>query len=118
MTFGFQGKGHTDNRVVWLNLSEMLHDITLELVYAYKILVVKVMNLDHNLTKQIEEICAARGVRLTSQRKQVFELISASNKAASAYELLEALKKMSLRQSHQLFTGRSIFTGARVHSPG
>jgi Fur family zinc uptake transcriptional regulator len=71
----------------------MLHDIRLELVYAYKIMVVKVMNLDHNLTKQIEEICAERGVRLTSQRKQVFELISSSNKAASAYELLEALKK-------------------------
>ncbi|SJN59848.1 MULTISPECIES: zinc uptake transcriptional repressor Zur [Vibrio] len=52
-----------------------------------------VMNLDHNLTKQIEEICAARGVRLTSQRKQVFELICSSRKASSAYELLEALQQ-------------------------
>jgi Fur family zinc uptake transcriptional regulator len=52
-----------------------------------------VTNLNHNLTKQIEEICNARGVRLTSQRKQVFELICASKKASSAYELLEALQK-------------------------
>jgi Fur family transcriptional regulator, zinc uptake regulator len=49
--------------------------------------------LDHNLTKQIEEICVARGVRLTSQRKRVFELICSNNKASSAYELLEELKK-------------------------
>jgi len=52
-----------------------------------------VMNLDHNLTKQIEDICVARGVRLTSQRKQVFELISSSKKASSAYELLDSLKQ-------------------------
>ncbi|WP_114767366.1 zinc uptake transcriptional repressor Zur [Vibrio rhodolitus] len=51
-----------------------------------------VENLDHELIKQIEEICAARGVRLTSQRKQVFQLICASPKASSAYELLEQLK--------------------------
>lgn len=52
-----------------------------------------VMNLDHKLTKQIEELCAARGVRLTSQRKRVFELICSSKKASSAYELLEDLKQ-------------------------
>ncbi|MDC0612363.1 zinc uptake transcriptional repressor Zur [Vibrio sp.] len=52
-----------------------------------------VMNLDLNLTKQIEEICTARGVRLTSQRKRVFELICSSQKASSAYELLEDLKQ-------------------------
>lgn len=52
-----------------------------------------VKNLDHNLTKQIEEICAARGVRLTSQRKRVFELICKNKRASSAYELLEELKK-------------------------
>ncbi|XAW89740.1 zinc uptake transcriptional repressor Zur [Vibrio sp. CDRSL-10 TSBA] len=52
-----------------------------------------VINLDTKLTKQIEEICAARGVRLTTQRKRVFELICASKKASSAYELLEDLKQ-------------------------
>ncbi|QXO17135.1 MULTISPECIES: zinc uptake transcriptional repressor Zur [Vibrio] len=52
-----------------------------------------VINLDTKLTQQIEEICAARGVRLTTQRKRVFELICASKKASSAYELLEDLKQ-------------------------
>ncbi|MFL7866037.1 zinc uptake transcriptional repressor Zur [Vibrio cincinnatiensis] len=52
-----------------------------------------VMDLDNKLSKQIEEICAARGVRLTSQRKRVFDLICASKKASSAYDLLEDLKK-------------------------
>ncbi len=52
-----------------------------------------VMNLDQNLTKQIEELCVTRGVRLTAQRKRVFELICSSKKACSAYELLEELKK-------------------------
>ncbi|ENI4130419.1 zinc uptake transcriptional repressor Zur [Vibrio fluvialis] len=52
-----------------------------------------VIDLDNKLTKQIEEICATRGVRLTSQRKRVFELICASKKASSAYELLEDLKQ-------------------------
>lgn len=51
-----------------------------------------VINLDQQLVKQIEDICAARGVRLTPQRKRVFELICASLKASSAYELLEQLK--------------------------
>lgn len=50
-------------------------------------------SLDQQLVTQIEEICAARGVRLTSQRKRVFELICASPKASSAYELLEDLKQ-------------------------
>ena len=52
-----------------------------------------VIDLDNKLTKQIEEICTARGVRLTSQRKRVFELICASKKASSAYESLEDLKQ-------------------------
>ncbi|MDG0803870.1 transcriptional repressor, partial [Pectobacterium polaris] len=51
-----------------------------------------VIDLDKKLSQQIEEICAARGVRLTSQRKRVFELICASQKASSAYDLLEDLK--------------------------
>ncbi|MBA5762669.1 zinc uptake transcriptional repressor Zur [Vibrio sp. 404] len=48
--------------------------------------------LDQELIKQTEEICAARGVRFTPQRKQVFQLICASPKASSAYELLEQLQ--------------------------
>ncbi|MGY3570871.1 zinc uptake transcriptional repressor Zur [Vibrio paucivorans] len=52
-----------------------------------------VINLDQTLLKQIEEICVARGVRLTPQRKRVFELICANKKASSAYELLEDLKE-------------------------
>ena len=52
-----------------------------------------VKNLDHKLIKQIEEMCAARGVSLTPPRKRVFELICSSPKASSAYELLEELKK-------------------------
>jgi Fur family zinc uptake transcriptional regulator len=51
-----------------------------------------VIGLDQELVKQMEQICAARGVRLTPQRKRVFELICASPKASSAYELLEELK--------------------------
>ncbi len=50
------------------------------------------IDLDKKLSQQIEEICAARGVRLTSQRRRVFELICASKKASSAYDLLEDLK--------------------------
>ncbi|MGC9423733.1 MULTISPECIES: zinc uptake transcriptional repressor Zur [unclassified Vibrio] len=52
-----------------------------------------VMDLDNKLSKQVEAICAERGVRLTAQRKRVFDLICASKKASSAYELLEDLKK-------------------------
>ncbi|KGY11427.1 XRE family transcriptional regulator [Vibrio tubiashii] len=54
---------------------------------------VMVKSLDLQLVKQIEEICSARGVRLTTQRKRVFELICASPKASSAYELLDELKE-------------------------
>ncbi|CAM3051507.1 XRE family transcriptional regulator [Vibrio neptunius] len=54
---------------------------------------VMVKNLDHKLLKQIEEMCASRGVRLTPQRKRVFELICSSPKSSSAYELLEELKQ-------------------------
>lgn len=50
-------------------------------------------SLSLQLVKQIEEICATRGVRLTTQRKRVFELICSSPKASSAYELLEELKQ-------------------------
>ena len=52
-----------------------------------------VKSLSLQLVKQIEEICATRGVRLTAQRKRVFELICSNAKASSAYELLEELKQ-------------------------
>ncbi|EOB3677129.1 zinc uptake transcriptional repressor Zur [Vibrio vulnificus] len=48
--------------------------------------------LDQTLVEQIEGICSARGVRLTPQRKRVFELICSNSRASSAYELLEQLK--------------------------
>ncbi|GAL27463.1 zinc uptake regulation protein ZUR [Vibrio variabilis] len=48
--------------------------------------------MDQKLIKQLEDICSARGVRLTPQRKRVYELICESNKASSAYELLDLLK--------------------------
>lgn len=52
-----------------------------------------VKDLDKTLIEQIEGICSARGVRLTSQRKRVFELICSNSGASSAYELLEQLKE-------------------------
>ncbi|MDR9825428.1 zinc uptake transcriptional repressor Zur [Vibrio sp. FNV 38] len=42
---------------------------------------------------QIEDICNTRGVRLTPQRKRVYELIYQSPKASSAYELLDSLRE-------------------------
>ncbi|OIQ22845.1 zinc uptake transcriptional repressor Zur [uncultured Vibrio sp.] len=53
----------------------------------------RVIELDQNLVQQIEEICESRRVRLTPQRKRVFELICSNKKASSAYELLEDLKE-------------------------
>lgn len=50
-------------------------------------------SLNLQLINQVEEICSARGVRLTTQRKRVFELICANPKASSAYELLEKLQQ-------------------------
>ncbi|EJN6828616.1 XRE family transcriptional regulator [Vibrio cidicii] len=52
-----------------------------------------VKDLDHTLLEQIEGLCSARGVRLTPQRKRVFELICSNSKASSAYDLLEQLKE-------------------------
>ncbi|CAH0542914.1 zinc uptake transcriptional repressor Zur [Vibrio marisflavi] len=52
-----------------------------------------VISLDQQQIQQVEEICANRGVRLTPQRRMVFQLICASKKASTAYELLEDLKK-------------------------
>lgn len=49
--------------------------------------------MKHSLVHQIEETCKTRGVRLTPQRKIIFELIYDNNKSTSAYELLDALKK-------------------------
>lgn len=54
---------------------------------------VMVLSLEQASIQQIETLCQERGVRLTPQRRQVFELICARGKASSAYELLEQLKK-------------------------
>lgn len=52
----------------------------------------KVSNLKQSLVEQVEGICQSRGVRLTTQRKRVFELICESKCASTAYELLDQLK--------------------------
>ncbi len=63
------------------------------MVYYYISPIVMVISLDQQQIQQVEEICANRGVRLTPQRRMVFQLICASKKASTAYELLEDLKK-------------------------
>ena len=55
--------------------------------------IVMVKDLDPTILEQIEHICAERGVRLTPQRRRVFELICSNRRASSAYELLEQLKE-------------------------
>ncbi|GAL37842.1 zinc uptake regulation protein ZUR [Vibrio maritimus] len=60
--------------------------------------------MDQKLIKQLEETCSARGVRLTPQRKRVYELICDSNKASSAYELLDQLKSPNRRLSRRRYT--------------
>lgn len=52
-----------------------------------------VKGLNPTIIEQIESICAERGVRLTPQRRRVFELICSNRRASSAYELLEQLKE-------------------------
>ncbi|GEM76721.1 zinc uptake transcriptional repressor Zur [Vibrio sagamiensis] len=52
-----------------------------------------VKDLNPTLLEQIELTCTKRGVRLTPQRKRVFELIYSNRRASSAYELLEQLKE-------------------------
>lgn len=52
-----------------------------------------VRNLSPINIEQIERICAERGVRLTPQRRRVFELICSKRHASSAYELLDQLKQ-------------------------
>ncbi len=39
-----------------------------------------------------EQLCEGRGARLTSQRRQVLEILCASNKPLGAYDILELLK--------------------------
>ncbi|WP_435329082.1 zinc uptake transcriptional repressor Zur [Vibrio hannami] len=57
------------------------------------VLLFKVSTLDNSLLEQVTEICEARGVRFTPQRRRVFELICSSPSASSAYDLLEQLKE-------------------------
>ncbi len=51
------------------------------------------ITLSESLIKHISDICESRGVRLTPQRKRVFELISNQTSASTAYDLLDELKK-------------------------
>ncbi len=49
--------------------------------------------MDKHALQQVIDICQKRGVRLTSQRQQVLELIWQQKGASTAYELLDKLKQ-------------------------
>jgi Fur family zinc uptake transcriptional regulator len=49
--------------------------------------------VDRVLTRA-EELCRERGVRLTEQRKTVLQLLCASDKPISAYELLDQMREV------------------------
>ncbi|WP_105903594.1 zinc uptake transcriptional repressor Zur [Vibrio gangliei] len=49
--------------------------------------------LNTRLLQQVTELCQQRGVRLTSQRQQVLELIWQQKGSSTAYELLDKLKQ-------------------------
>lgn len=51
------------------------------------------MNNSTGIIKQAEALCHAQGGRLTEKRKQVLESLLQSNKALSAYELIDACKE-------------------------
>lgn len=44
-----------------------------------------------------EQLCEHKGVRFTKQRKWVFQLVSQSDKALGAYEILELMRKENPR---------------------
>ena len=47
----------------------------------------------HNmLIEKIETLCKKRGIKLTTQRKTVLDIMLKANKAMSAYDLLDLLK--------------------------
>ncbi len=49
------------------------------------------MNLN-SLMRRAESLCRERGVRLTTQRRQILELVCASPRPLGAYEILEQLR--------------------------
>ena len=51
------------------------------------------MNHIDSIVQQAEQHCKARGARLTTKRKQVLAGLIQSNKALSAYELIDFCKK-------------------------
>lgn len=51
------------------------------------------MNRVEKFTQQAEQYCKARGTRLTVKRKQVLAGLFQSNKALSAYELIDVCKE-------------------------
>ncbi len=46
----------------------------------------------NSLIKQAEKVCAEHGTRLTDLRKSVLNLISKSDRATKAYDILDALR--------------------------
>ena len=44
-----------------------------------------------------ERVCAERGVRLTSQRRRILELVAASHSAVGAYDIVDSLAKSGPR---------------------
>ncbi|MEF1296267.1 hypothetical protein QTO08_10385 [Vibrio parahaemolyticus] len=69
-----------------------------------------VKGLNPTIIEQIESICAERGVRLTPQRRRVFELICSNRRASSAYELLEQLKEENAEKHGFKLTNQVIET--------
>ncbi|OEF25178.1 zinc uptake transcriptional repressor Zur [Vibrio rumoiensis] len=49
--------------------------------------------MNKRLLQQVTDLCQKRGVRLTSQRQQVLELIWQQKGSSSAYDLLDKLKQ-------------------------
>ena len=49
----------------------------------------------HHIIAHAESHCTAQGVKLTSKRKQVLSALLASNKALSAYELIDHYRERS-----------------------
>ncbi len=45
-----------------------------------------------NVLRRAEQLCSARGARLTIQRRTVLELLCASDKPMSAYEILDQMR--------------------------
>lgn len=56
----------------------------------------------------VETLCGARGVRLTKQRRETFEVLRAANKPMSAYDLLALLEARLQRKLAPLTVYRTL----------